>query len=105
MPSHAVERIAEDETRPYARVKKRLDAKMIARAEQPLLRPIPNGKGEISDQALQAIFAPGVVGVKDQFDIRAPLNPRPPRRGDLVPEFVPSIDARIGRNPHLAVET
>ena len=44
---------------------------MVARAEKDTMRPVPNGKGEVTDQVLDAIFTPAHISVQDQFRIRS----------------------------------
>src|SRR5215472_17180100 len=51
------------------------DAKAVARAEQLLPRPVPNGKTPHAVEALNAIFAPLLVGMQDNFRVGPSLEP------------------------------
>ena len=101
----AVECVAEDNRLPELRIKERLDAQLIPRAEQTLSRLVPDGKREVAEQPADAIFTPYSVGAENQFDVRRVegdvlLAPRP----EVGDETLSGIDARIGDDPSLVVE-
>ena len=67
--------------------KKGLHAKVVARAEELLAPPVPDGEGKVAYQVIEALGAPGFVGVKNEFNIGRPRRYRRraalPRRNDL----------------------
>ena len=69
MQADAVERVAEDNRLPELGVEERLDAEMIPRAEQTMLRLVPHGEREVAEQVRHAILTPGAVGAENQFRI------------------------------------
>src|SRR5215207_4916416 len=69
MEVQAVQLIAKDEGCFLLGVEKGLDAKMIAGAEELSLPAVPNGEGEVAQQMLDAILAPDVIGMQDQFHV------------------------------------
>jgi len=48
-------------------VEKRLDAEVIARAEETLLSFIPDRERKIADEMFDAVFAPTFVSVENKF--------------------------------------
>ena len=69
MLADAIEGIAEDQRLADVSVEERLDSQVVARAKEALPRPVPDGEGEVAQQMLDAILAPGLVGAQDQLDI------------------------------------
>src|SRR5258708_27673091 len=69
MYSHTFQRVTEDKTIACSRIIKRLDTEMITGAEKVLLAPIPDRKGEVTDEVLDAILTPRSIGIKNQFGI------------------------------------
>ena len=70
MLADAVQRVAKDDGLPQMGIKEWSDAKMIPRTEQAPAGSIPDCKGEISKQVLDAVLAPGTVGPKQQLNVR-----------------------------------
>ena len=70
MQADAVERVADDDGLPDVRVEQRLHAKVISRAKQTTLRPVPHSEDEVAQQMGDAVLTPDTVGAKDQFRIR-----------------------------------
>ena len=104
MLAHAVQRIAEHQRFAHLRVEKRFHAEMIAGTEQLPLRSIPDRKSEIADQAVDAVLAPGVVGVQDQFVVERAVEGGAASCPQSFFQFSLAIDARIGSNPDVSVE-
>src|SRR5438093_7898785 len=69
MLPNTIQRVTKNHGFPEIRIKEWLHAQMVARAEQPLTRPVPDGEDEISKQVLDTVFAPGLVGSKQQLSV------------------------------------
>ena len=105
MPANTIQCIAEDEQRANAGVKERLDAQLIARAEEAARSGIPNGKSEISHEVFHTLFAPRLVGTQDEFRISgfgSALLTVGPQGGNQV---LPAVYAGVGDNPGIAVQS
>src|SRR5581483_6043936 len=61
----AIKRVAKDQRVARHGVKERLDAEMIAGAQQPPLPAVPDGKCEIAQQMFHTALTPGVVRMQD----------------------------------------
>src|SRR5262245_21609022 len=77
---------------------------MVAGAEQPPPRAIPDREGKIAEQMLDARLAPFAVGVQDQLRIGGTVQSLAPAAGQRGPERRPCIDARVGDNPGSPVD-
>ena len=71
MQPDGIQRIAEDKRGAGLGIVQLLDSHRIARAKQALYLRVPECKGEISKQIFHAGFAPGIVGMQDEFGIRS----------------------------------
>src|SRR3989442_860182 len=104
MLAYAIQRIAEYEDCGGMRIKEWLHAKLVARAKQAAARAIPNGKSEITEQVLDAVFTPDAIGAQQQFDIGGAALDVFAASRQLRDEVVLCIHARIRHDPHSAVE-
>ncbi len=77
---------------------------MIARAKQLALACVPDRKGEIADQPLDAGLAPGVVGVQDEFAVGGALPHLAAGPAEPVEKRCSAIDARVGNQPDIIVK-
>ena len=100
----AIERVAEEKQVAEIGVVKRLDAKMISRAEERFSPRVPDGECKIAAQVLHARLAPCGVGVQDQFRIRRRLLNLASFVREFRFEFRATINPRVGGNPELAIE-
>src|SRR5438552_7529620 len=100
----AVQSVAEDHALPPMCIKERLHSKMIARTEQVLLEPIPDGKREITEQVLDTFFTPYPVGSKQQLNVSRSLLDVFAMRGEFPHEVGLRIHARVGNDPNATVE-
>ena len=105
MQANAVERVADDDRRAEPGVEKRLDAQLIARAEQALSRCVPDEEGEVAGEVRHTLLAPPTVGAEDQLGIGG-IDARLAVASllKLGDEVGARIDARVGDDPALAVE-
>src|SRR5262249_5510435 len=69
MKSDTIQGVAEDQAVREPRVVERLDPEMVAGTEQAALPPVPDGEGEVTEQILDALLAPNMVGVQEQFGV------------------------------------
>src|SRR5262245_9679757 len=105
MNTNAVQGVADDQAITGSSVIERLYSEMIAGAKQTSLLLIPNGESEVSDQAPDAIGAPGVIGMKNQFDIGGVFKLAATSGFETAYEIVSSVNPRIGDDPNLIIQT
>src|SRR2546426_9083599 len=104
MPAYAIQRIAENESCGGMRIKEWLHAKLVARAKQAAAKAVPNRKSEITEQVFNAVFTPDTIGAQQQFHIGdAALDVFAASR-ELRYEVLLRIHARVGYDPHAAVQ-
>src|SRR5437016_10631179 len=70
MTADAIDHITNDQKRADARVEKRLNAKMIARAKQLFVTRVPKREGKIALQAIDASCAPCCICLQNQITVR-----------------------------------
>src|SRR5205085_10985827 len=93
-----VQGVAENKTVAGAHEEERLDAEMIARAEETPLAFVADRKSEITEQMVDALFSPFQIGVQDQFVIiRLRIH------AQLRAQFVACIDPRVGLQTNVPV--
>ena len=69
MQSKAVQSVAEDKAIGTDAVIQLSNAELITRAEETLVRGVPDRKSKISEEVFDAVFSPCFVGVQDQFRV------------------------------------
>src|SRR2546422_268172 len=79
-------------------VVERLDAEMVARAEQRRAARVPDGKREVAQQVLRATLAPALVGGEDELSVRDRAG-----RTEHGAEVGAVVDARVRREDERAV--
>src|SRR5487761_1454606 len=103
--SHAVERVAKNEGAAGFREIQWLDAELIACAEQLAAARVPDREDEISQKMIEAAFTPCLVCAKEQLRVGigkiCALAARPERFHELLSR----IQANIGGDPRLLVES
>src|SRR5262245_14915695 len=104
MQAHAIEGVAEDERLAELRVVERLDAEVVARAEEAMFEGVPNRKREVADQMCRALISPRTVGAEDQLRIPGISSNRLARVVQRGGELVPRVDARVGDDEATAVD-
>jgi hypothetical protein len=105
MLTNAIERVAENEQRSEVGVEERFDAHLIARAENAARPGIPNGKDEISNEMFHTLLAPGLVSAQNEFGVSGSRKAVVAVGLQGGHQVTPAIDAGVGNNPGLAIET
>jgi hypothetical protein len=93
--------------RPDLRVVKRLHSHVIARAEKPLVFPVPDRESEISEQVIHTRRAPRLIGAENEFRIiriRGTRRRALARGRQLRDEIRPAIHARIRCDPNIVAQ-
>ena len=103
--ANAGQRIAEHEEVPTLRIVEGLHAEVVPGAKDPTLSPIPDGEREVPDQVIDAVVAPRMISVQDELRVVGELGARATLRLELRDQIGPRVDARVGREPDVAVET
>ncbi len=105
MRADAVERVAEHQGPPDARVEEWLHAQVVARTEQALPPAVPQREGEVAEELPHTILAPHIVGMQDELCVRHLPRNGPARLLDTCRELNARIDARVRSDPNASIET
>src|SRR4029453_13154480 len=97
---HAAEIVAEDKRFAALRIKERLHAELISRAEQRAASLVPNREGKITQQALDRTFSP--ARVRGEYQLRIGRIPKA-RVTESTDEVLAAVDPAIGDDPCLIV--
>src|SRR5437667_12833205 len=99
MTADAIECIADDYKLANASVEKRFNAKMVARTKQLFVTGVPNRKGKISPQTIDASRAPHREGMQNQIPVRRIRAQVPLGALQFVEEIISGVEPRMRHTP------
>jgi hypothetical protein len=77
---------------------------MIASTEQTAAPAVPDCEGKIAEQMMDALIAPLMPGVKDEFRVSGAIEILRTVRRELCSKVVPGVDAAICGKPRIAID-
>ena len=104
MEQQAVQGVAQEQRAAGLRVEELGHAQLIACRQEPLLAPVPQHEGKVTDQVVQALVAPHEVRVQDQFGIGCARRDFVAALAQTLDEGSTPVDAGIGCDPHVTAE-
>jgi hypothetical protein len=103
--TQAVQGIAEDEGIAGAGVEEGFDSEVITSAEKASLPGIPDGEGKITDQVIDAIFAPDLIGAENQFDVWHVVKRLRNVRSEPGNQVAAAVHTGVSDDPGVAVQS
>jgi hypothetical protein len=100
----SVQGVTEDEGISHLGVIEGFHSQVVAGAKEAPIASIPDGKHKITNQMLDAAFAPSVIGMQDEICIGRFRQIRSSLRVELRDQIRPAIHTGIGGDPHLPVQ-